>query len=101
MAMRASAAIALVGERDWSLHHRPAASIHVELAARKPAEVGRIGRIEKQQRGLPAGNVEVDLDCALAVFGADFKPCLAGDARNHLRLDRKSTRLNSSHVRIS
>ena len=45
-AVGASAAIATVGQREGSLHHRPAAAVDVILAARKPAEVAGVGSVE-------------------------------------------------------
>src|ERR1035437_10192378 len=50
--LRLAAAIALIGQRHRRLHDASRAPVHVELAAREPAQVGRIGGIEEQQRAL-------------------------------------------------
>src|SRR5688500_12383634 len=85
--MGPSRAITLIGEGQRSLHHRAGAAIHIILAAGNAAEVGRIGGVEQQKRGLPIGCAQVKLDASLPVLGASLEAGLTRDIRNHLRLE--------------
>ena len=46
--LRLAAALAFVGQRHRRLHDVAVATVDVKLAAGEPAEVGGVGRIEKQ-----------------------------------------------------
>ena len=71
---RMAGTVALVGELDRRLQHRAARAIHIELAARKPAEVGRIGGIEQQQRRLAALRVQIQHHAARLFLERNSNP---------------------------
>ena len=59
----APGSVPLIGDRNRCLHHPARAPVHIKLAAGKPAQIGRIGCVEKQQRRFPlrGRNIEQDI----------------------------------------
>src|ERR1700744_3268654 len=80
-------AVALVGEQDRRLHDDAGAAIHIELTARKPAQVGGVGGIEEQERRLPVRRAEIELNGALAVLDLAVEARLARQSRERVGLE--------------
>ena len=79
-------AILLVGDTQRRLHDRAGASVHIKLAARKPAGVGGVGGVEQQQRRLAAGRGEIEAQVPRPVHQLGFESSLLGNAGDDFRV---------------
>ena len=75
------------------LQHRPALSVHVKLAARKPAQVAGIGRVEQQQRRLAIDGRKVQVHGSLAFLDPILETSLLGDARHEIGIQLEQEEL--------
>ena len=92
MAARART-ITLICQLDRGLEHGTALPIHIELAAREPAHVGRIRRVEQQQGRLPAFHIEVQQQPAGFLFEAEFEASLTRDILHELEVELEEHQL--------
>ena len=79
MRQRPAAAIALIRQLNGRLQYSAARAIYVELAAREPAEVSRICRVEQQQRRLAVLRAEVQQDPAALILKLELESRLPRD----------------------
>jgi hypothetical protein len=98
MRQRASCAVALVCKLDGRLQHCATGAIHVELAARKPAEVGGIGRVKQQQRRLAAFRVQIEDHAPVLFFEAKFKSRLPRDVLDELAIELEQQQFVGSRL---
>ena len=83
---RATAPVMLVGDLDGRLQNGPRNSVHVKLAAGEPPQIGRIGRIEQQQRSLTVFRRQFQQHAPLLIFEFEFEARLARDVLDELRV---------------
>ncbi len=69
-----------IGDGKGSLQNITAGAIDVELTAGEPAKVAGVGRIEKEQWGLPVLGGDFHYPCSLFFFHLDVKTGLTGNA---------------------